>query len=886
VESVDAVTAEGKKAEKGKGEASPLGPVRGGKKGKSKGKKKGEVETELSDEDLQIKEDLELLVERIHDENEGLQAAALASLEEKIRTSTSSMTSVPKPLKFLRPHYEGIKKLADSNQGSNRKAICDIVAVLSMTMAKDDDRDALKYKLMGSQENIGQWGHEFLRHLSKEIAQEFVQRSEAGSPVDDLLSLVEQIVPFNMTHHAEHEACDLLMEVEQLDTIHAHVTDTNYRRVCLYLETCAQYVPEPEDTDIFKVVLAILQRMGQHTDSLIVALRMGNTEEAEKILESCADEGVKKQLAYILGRQRMFMIEPEDDELLDIVGNANLSEHFLSLGRELDVMETKTPEDIYKSHLMESRFNTKVDSARKNLSDTFVNAFVNAGFCQDKLMVDDGAKWVYRNKGHGMMSASASLGMVLQWDVLNGINELDKFTHMKDEHVRAGALLGVGILNCGVRNECDPALALLSEFVDDENMNLRVGAILGLGLAYAGTRREDLQEILAPLLDSPDLPMELLGLVCLSLGLIFCGTCNGDLSMNIIEALMAREETDLKSTYTRFACLGLGLLYFGRQEEVEVTLETVKTLNFVDKYACITLETCAYAGTGNVLKVQEMLHACTNRIEKAEEAQHQAVAVLGIALISMGEEIGSDMALRTFDHLLQYGEPAIRRAIPLALGLHSVSNPRLAVMDTLSKLSHDNDVDVARNAILALGMIGAGSNNSRTAGMLRNLSTYYYKDPDTVFIVRIAQGLLHLGKGTMTLSPFHTHKRLFDSMSMGGLLAVLHSCLDMSGLILERDHYLLYLFVTAMKPRMLMMFNVEDMSPVQVDVRVGQALDTVGQAGRPKTITGFQTHTTPVLLSEGERAELATEEWIPLTSVLEGFVLVKKNADYKPIFDD
>ena len=39
-------------------------------------------------------------------------------------------------------------------------------------------------------------------------------------------------------------------------------------------------------------------------------------------------------------------------------------------------------------------------------------------------------------------------------------------------------------------------------------------------------------------------------------------------------------------------------------------------------------------------------------------------------------------------------------------------------------------------------------------------------------------------------------------------------------------------------------------------------MDVVGQAGKPKTITGFQTHTTPVLLAYGERAELATEECI------------------------
>lgn len=61
-----------------------------------------------------------------------------------------------------------------------------------------------------------------------------------------------------------------------------------------------------------------------------------------------------------------------------------------------------------------------------------------------------------------------------------------------------------------------------------------------------------------------------------------------------------------------------------------------------------------------------------------------------------------------------------------------------------------------------------------------------------------------------------------------------------------------------------------------------KAVDVVGQAGKPKTITGFQTHTTPVLLAYGERAELATEEYVTLTSVLEGFVILQKNPNYVP----
>jgi len=50
------------------------------------------------------------------------------------------------------------------------------------------------------------------------------------------------------------------------------------------------------------------------------------------------------------------------------------------------------------------------------------------------------------------------------------------------------------------------------------------------------------------------------------------------------------------------------------------------------------------------------------------------------------------------------------------------------------------------SAILALGLIGAGTNNSRIAGLLRQLVGYYYKDPNHLFVVRIAQGLLHMGK--------------------------------------------------------------------------------------------------------------------------------------------
>ena len=71
-------------------------------------------------------------------------------------------------------------------------------------------------------------------------------------------------------------------------------------------------------------------------------------------------------------------------------------------------------------------------------------------------------EWLYKNKEHGMMSAAASLGSILLWNVEEGLTQVDKFLYSSEDYVKAGAALVVGILSCGVRNDADPALALLT----------------------------------------------------------------------------------------------------------------------------------------------------------------------------------------------------------------------------------------------------------------------------------------------------------------------------------------------------------------------------------------------------------------------------------------
>lgn len=134
-----------------------------------------------------------------------------------------------------------------------------------------DERESLNFKLKGTKDydlaislgsttakaenDLGSWGHEFIRSLAGEIGQEYNARVIAGSdpdtdePFADLLGMVDVIVPFNVSHHAEAEAVDLLIEVQRLKKILEldSIDEGNYRRVCMYLIKTADFMSDPDD---------------------------------------------------------------------------------------------------------------------------------------------------------------------------------------------------------------------------------------------------------------------------------------------------------------------------------------------------------------------------------------------------------------------------------------------------------------------------------------------------------------------------------------------------------------------------------------------------------------------------------------------------------------
>jgi 26S proteasome regulatory subunit N1 len=267
------------------------------KKDESETKKNGGKKPEdegldtMSEEDKELKERLETCVSTLlNKEKEAsvtvpLRLKALDVIVTELRTATSSMTSVPKPLKFLRPHFTVLKEFyntlspeeasaPDNDSLELRARLADVLAVLAMTMGKPEDRESLKFKLAGIKDydslasrgvdtkkiakDLGSWGHEFVRSLAGEIGEEYAARVIDGAdpdqdePFEDLLKMVDVIVAFHVTHNAEAEAVDLLIEVQRLKSLLKldTIEESNFQRICLYLVKTADYMSDPDDLTV------------------------------------------------------------------------------------------------------------------------------------------------------------------------------------------------------------------------------------------------------------------------------------------------------------------------------------------------------------------------------------------------------------------------------------------------------------------------------------------------------------------------------------------------------------------------------------------------------------------------------------------------------------
>lgn len=189
-------------------------------------------------------------------------------IKSELTSSSSTMSSIPKPLKFLRLHYESIKKLYNSLEDFDtfKLILSDFLAILSIVAANKPETDTiLSFVLKGTRKDLHTWGQEFMRYhnylkrtLAGEIGTEYIKRLESDSDFSDLIDLVSQIVPYLIQIHSENEAIDLLLEVEKLDFLHQFCNKSNYNRICQYLLASSNYAA---DTDEMKQILGIAHQI-------------------------------------------------------------------------------------------------------------------------------------------------------------------------------------------------------------------------------------------------------------------------------------------------------------------------------------------------------------------------------------------------------------------------------------------------------------------------------------------------------------------------------------------------------------------------------------------------------------------------------------------------
>ena len=829
-------------------------------------------------------------------------------IKHEITTATSSMTSIPKPLKFIRLRFDEIKSFYDkfipsTEQDKNYKLmLSDLISVILTVVSQKDEEGKeltiLSYVLTGTRKDLTSWGIEYIRSLCSDIGQEYVLRLDKDEPTNDLLDLVKAFVPYLIKQHCESDAIDLLIEVESIDEIKNFINENNYKKICLYLLSIANY---SADTEEYRSTLELVyniyfDKFHQYIDAMRVAIKIGNPLYITQTFFKCNDLTTQKQLAFILSSEGIFLDEEDtsnkmDGEVLEILRNYKQTDYYKTLAKTLELLEPKHPEDVFKSHLEDkkSNKNKKIESSKINMAYSIASAFINAGFGTEVLLSKKDSDWMYKNKEQGIQCLLSGIGLINIWDYLEGPNKVYELAGKKETDIfkRSGRNIGLGICLCGIHDENDVAVAILLEELKDKNLDIKISAVFGLALAAVGSQNQKLHEILNELLGDFSYGFEMSAFVSLALGLIYLGSSDEDVFNDLFSILMTRNEGGkskiFESPFFVIYIIGMGLLCLGKQKDNDFMIDTLVSMEEFSKemrdYMKTMLISFSYAGSGNVSKVQELMQIIAKSNEEVNP-KVQSIAVIGCSLIAIGEEVGMEMLSRSFNHFLQFGDINTKKAVSLAIALLNLSNPKVQVIDSLTKFCYDTDKTVAMNAIFSMGLVSSGSNHSRVGGLLRSLAGYYTEEPNPLFMVRISQGLLYMGKGLLTLDPVYSHKLLINKRSLAGILITLFSFTETEALICDKHQFLLYSLALAMKPKLVMTVD-ENLKPKDVQLMIGQAIDIVGQTGNPRTISGFQIHTSPAVINTGERCEINGEDFKSYSDVMEGIVIVKEKERKK-----
>jgi len=104
------------------------------------------------------------MVSALFDKDPTIQLNSYNLIKSEITTSTTSMTSIPKPLKFMIPHFNALRDfyLNLDNNNKFKTVLADLLAIL-VIVAPNATETSLHYVMLGTRKDITSWGLELIK---------------------------------------------------------------------------------------------------------------------------------------------------------------------------------------------------------------------------------------------------------------------------------------------------------------------------------------------------------------------------------------------------------------------------------------------------------------------------------------------------------------------------------------------------------------------------------------------------------------------------------------------------------------------------------------------------------------------------------------------------
>lgn len=821
-------------------------------------------------------EEIHVILDSLNTSDPGITHSALSMLVQKLRTSTSVASTIPKILLYLVSQKEVLQEKLLTLHGENRKLMSDIISVISATLPTTD---SLKYRLEGGSTHIDIWGHQYIKKLSSDIVQTVkaanilenntavsacskqslssimsstnsVEHSEkitsgeeecfidiSGGIPETLEKVIGEVVECLFKFNCECDCIDFLLEIDRIEMILSYIDTDNVDRIINYLNSLLYFISDEKTVKVFLELLKSNRRLEQYAKLMI---KKGYVAELLEELRNVT-KSEKIRIFYILGKHEVWNKiekEPWDEFVRNMVA-------------EMGTTEGVTPADILSNTYMaelNKYVSKKLELTKETTGDfgSFGDALSKASFSTESLPEPE-------NKKTYKITSQCSKGLLYLWDQNKALSELEEHIFSEDGYLKVSSILALATATSKVYDYNDTVLAAITEGLDTKSVTQKIVLLISLIMKYSGSQKQEIFDIIHPLLYDESLEVSLFAVY--AIGNIFSGSCNIEMYTELVQILgstVGEDSSENSSGMIKFALLGVSLLFLQGMDKVTEILESCEVLEEFGTSLSILLRSMSYLGSGNTKVIHDILKDALDEESTSTSDYRQVFSVLGVALISLGDDTLVQMASHVLEGSMLLDSPKVQMAIPIAYSILYLSTGKTEIIDALRRCMHSTESSVVISAIISLGLVSAGSNNSRVRVALDEMATFCGKGA-TGSALKIAQGLLRLGKSMHKLSFFNDSA--VSNKAVGAILGFMFGVMDGGAGILDRYYFVLMLISAGITPKYLVTLN-EKGEPAECSIRVGNKLDTAGVSGKPKKLSGVQVHQSPVILQATEGAEV------------------------------